>query len=76
MTTDIVKVTEEFDEEGRLTRRTVTEYKEPFATGGYITKPYPKIRMGEVWPYGQILGCDNAEFTVHYDSDTTKLREG
>lgn len=61
MTTDIVKVTEEeFDEEGRLTRRTVTEYKEPFARGGYLP-PWPDYR---ITPYNGA----NAKLREHVDT--------
>ena len=62
--TYIVKVTEEeFDDEGNLTRRIITEYgfephvkwKTPYNPGGAIPRQptYPDpILVGDVWPYG------------------------
>ena len=57
--TEIIKMTvEEFDDEGNLTKRTITEYRD----GTYQTRDAPRdlpwspgIQVGDVWPYaGQV----------------------
>lgn len=51
MSEQIRKVTEEeFDGEGNLVKRTVTEYT-GFATGGVIPATTDRIRVGDTWPY-------------------------
>lgn len=51
---DIVRVTEEeFDAEGNLVRRVITEYGVPLNPFKPVTNT--QIRVGDVWPYsGQI----------------------